>query len=47
MLFGHVDAATALSMGGDVSFATLHGLYWLTANLCVHRPLMLVVDDLH
>jgi DNA-binding CsgD family transcriptional regulator/predicted negative regulator of RcsB-dependent stress response len=46
MLFGHVDAA-ALSMGGDVSFAALHGLYWLTANLCARKPLMLVVDDLH
>jgi DNA-binding CsgD family transcriptional regulator/tetratricopeptide (TPR) repeat protein len=27
-------------------FAILHGLYWLTANLCQHRPLMLCLDDL-
>jgi predicted ATPase len=47
MLFGHVDAAAASSTGGDVSFATLHGLFWLTANLCARGPLMLVVDDLH
>jgi DNA-binding CsgD family transcriptional regulator len=47
VLFGHVDAAAAPSMGGDVSFATLHGLFWLTADLCARRPLMLVVDDLH
>lgn len=32
---------------GDVSFAALHGLYWLTANLAEQAPLMLVVDDLH
>ncbi|MDQ3764896.1 MAG: hypothetical protein M3460_26295 [Actinomycetota bacterium] len=47
MLFGPVDAAAASSMGGDVSFAALHGLYWLTANLCTRSPLMLIVDDLH
>jgi DNA-binding CsgD family transcriptional regulator/tetratricopeptide (TPR) repeat protein len=33
--------------GGDSSFATLHGLYWTTANLAERRPLMLVIDDLH
>jgi DNA-binding CsgD family transcriptional regulator len=27
--------------------AVLHGLYWLTANLAAHRPLLLVVDDVH
>jgi len=32
---------------GDGSFAALHGLYWLTANLAEERPLMLLVDDLH
>ena len=47
VLLGHVDAAAASSTGGDVSFATLHGLYWLAANLCARKPLMLVVDDLH
>ena len=27
--------------------ATLHGLYWLTANVAARRPLMLAIDDLH
>ena len=31
----------------DPSFATLHGLYWLTANLAARQPLLLVVDDAH
>src|SRR5262249_8003809 len=31
----------------DVSFATLHGLYWLTADLAGASPLLLVVDDCH
>ena len=29
------------------SFAVLHGLYWLAANFSLHRPTLLVVDDLH
>jgi class 3 adenylate cyclase/DNA-binding CsgD family transcriptional regulator len=29
------------------SFATLHGLYWLTANLAARAPLLVLVDDLH
>jgi predicted ATPase len=31
----------------DSSLATLHGLYWLTANLAAGRPLLLSLDDLH
>ena len=31
----------------DASFAMLHGLYWMTANLAERRPLVLVVDDVH
>ena len=31
----------------DSSLATLHGLYWLTANLAARRPLLLALDDLH
>ena len=27
--------------------ASLHGLYWLTANLAAERPVLLVVDDIH
>jgi predicted ATPase len=29
----------------DPSFAALHGLYWLCANLAAENPLALVVDD--
>jgi DNA-binding CsgD family transcriptional regulator len=31
----------------ESSFAVLHGLYWLTANLSLERSLLLAVDDLH
>jgi DNA-binding CsgD family transcriptional regulator len=31
---------------GDVSFAALHGLYWLTVNAAGERPVLLAVDDL-
>ncbi len=31
---------------GEVSLATLHGLYWLAANLAERQPLLLVIDDL-
>jgi DNA-binding CsgD family transcriptional regulator/Tfp pilus assembly protein PilF len=38
------DAAGALL---DPSFAILHGLYWLSANLGRRTPLLLCVDDVH
>jgi len=38
------DAADALL---DPSFAILHGLYWLCANLGRRSPLLLCVDDVH
>ena len=31
----------------DPSFAVIHGLYWLCANLTAEGPLCLLVDDLH
>jgi DNA-binding CsgD family transcriptional regulator len=37
----------APSSGVDSSFAILHGLYWLCANLTADSPLCLVVDDAH
>jgi DNA-binding CsgD family transcriptional regulator len=37
----------AAQPGGDSSLATLHGLYWLAANVAASRPLLLAVDDLH
>jgi DNA-binding CsgD family transcriptional regulator/tetratricopeptide (TPR) repeat protein len=32
---------------GDVSFAMLHGLYWLAANAAFRQPSLLLVDDVH
>lgn len=32
---------------GDISFAALHGLYWLIANAAAEEPLLVAVDDLH
>lgn len=46
-LFGYADCTPAPQQGSDLSFARLHGLFWLTANLCAQRPLLIVVDDLH
>jgi DNA-binding CsgD family transcriptional regulator len=31
----------------DSSLPTLHGLYWLTANVAARGPLLLALDDLH
>ena len=31
----------------ETSFAILHGLYWLAANLSAARPLLLAIDDAH
>jgi DNA-binding CsgD family transcriptional regulator len=33
--------------GAESSFAMLHGLYWLAANFALHKPTLLIVDDLH
>ncbi len=43
VLLDQIDAAATVA---DRSFALLHGLFWLTANLA-QTPLMLVIDDLH
>lgn len=45
-LFGYADPTPA-PQHSDASFARLHGLFWLTANLCARGPLLVVVDDLH
>ena len=37
----------AAEPAADTSLATLHGLYWLTANVAAQRPLLLAIDDLH
>ena len=41
-------AAVANQPGStDASFAMLHGLYWLAANVAFERPTVLAIDDLH
>jgi class 3 adenylate cyclase/tetratricopeptide (TPR) repeat protein len=44
-LFGDEELTGAAS--GDVSYAVLHGLYWLSANLAERGPAAIVIDDLH
>ena len=54
LLEGAGGAAAALHIASDGTdgasgseFATLHGLYWLVANLSDDGPMLLVVDDAH
>src|SRR5215467_9229584 len=49
---GSAGAARALLMRRDsgreeedISFAVVHGLYWLVVNLATQRPILLAVDD--
>lgn len=37
----------AAGTGGVPTFATLHGVYWLLADLADHQPLLLTADDAH
>jgi DNA-binding CsgD family transcriptional regulator len=46
-VFGYHDGHDEAEQRGEGMFAVLHGLYWLTVNLCTERALLLVVDDLH
>jgi DNA-binding CsgD family transcriptional regulator len=46
-VFEEVAPDGAGGSGGDVSFAALHGLYWLTVNLTGERRLLLAVDDVN
>jgi len=41
------DWGGAGSVEDDVPYATIHGLYWLAANLAARRPLVVAVDDAH
>jgi len=42
------DPAQLVSQpAADSSLATLHGLYWLAANVAASRPMLLAIDDLH
>ena len=54
LLAGAASAVRPLLLGElvetsafDTSFAVLHGLYWLAANLADCRQLLVVVDDAH
>jgi DNA-binding CsgD family transcriptional regulator len=44
-LFGDEELTGAGA--GDVSFAVMHGLYWLAANVAARQPTAIVIDDLH
>ena len=46
-LFGGDYLAGAPSAEVESAFPTMHGLFWLAANLAARRPLLLAVDDLH
>jgi DNA-binding CsgD family transcriptional regulator len=46
-LFGASQAAPAQAVPGQGSFAILHGLYWLAANVAFQQPTLLTIDDLH
>lgn len=46
-LFDESQLAAALVGASDVSFPTLHGLYWLVANIASRRPALLAIDDVH
>jgi len=41
------ESAVEISPTAGSSYAALHGLYWLTANLAARVPLLLAVDDAH
>jgi DNA-binding CsgD family transcriptional regulator len=45
LLFGQLLGS--LATAEDTSFAVLHSLYWLAANLAALQPLLLTVDDTH
>jgi DNA-binding NarL/FixJ family response regulator len=46
-LFDAASLATPVESEGGTSFPTLHGLYWLAANVAFEQPTMLAIDDLH
>ena len=44
---GALEEGEAPAAAPDASFAVLHGLYWLCANLAAAQPVVLSVDDAH
>ena len=46
-LFGGSSLHVSEDAPAEGSFALLHGLYWLAANLAFEQPTLLAIDDLH
>jgi DNA-binding CsgD family transcriptional regulator len=46
-LFGAPEPAGPQGALAEGSFAILHGLYWLAANVALQQPTLLAIDDLH
>jgi predicted ATPase len=46
-LFGAPELAVSQDAPAEGSFAIFHGLYWLAANVALHEPTLLAIDDLH
>ncbi len=46
-LFGAPPPASGDAPPAEGSFAILHGLYWLAANVAFHQPTLLAIDDVH
>src|SRR5262245_21688906 len=46
-LFGASQPIGAQDAAAEGSFAIVHSLYWLAANVALHQPTLLAIDDLH
>ena len=46
-LFGARRLVASQDAPAEGSFAILHGLYWLAANVAFNQPTLLAIDDLH
>ena len=46
-LFGASPLAASQDASAEGSFALLHGLYWLAANVALQQPTLFAIDDLH
>ena len=46
-LFGASQPAGSQESAAEGSFAIVHGLYWLSANVAFQEPTLLAIDDLH
>ena len=46
-LFGASQPPGSERTPAESSFSFIHGLYWLAANVALHQPTLLAIDDLH